>query len=135
MQLNYLDRWLVPISGGPNTEYAIQLLLPALTSLGRQPEIHLCQVFAPSQPTPDLASLQNASRFIRQTLDILPSVTPLYGEDIATAAIDFATDRGCQGIILGASREGLLSQTIHGNLPESFARSSNCTVIVVRKAI
>jgi len=142
MQLNYLDRWLVPISGGANAAYALELL-PALTSLSREPEVHLCQVFAPSESSPDLSNLQNASRFIHKTLDIPASITPLYSAEIAQAAIDFAIDKGCQGIILGASRESLLSQKIHSNLPESIAKclpwriacGSTCTIIVVRKAI
>jgi chloride channel protein, CIC family len=134
MRLNHLDRWLVPISGGANAEYALELL-PALTALSRELEIHLCQVFAASESPPDLSSLHAAADFVSRTLDIQAIVTPLYGEDIAQTAIDFAADKGCQGIILGASREGLLSQTIHGNLPEAIARGSNCTVIVVRRAI
>ncbi len=132
--LNYLNRWLVPISGGPNAEYMLQLL-PALTALSRDLEIYLCQVFDPTQSPPDLSSLDNAAAFLRQNSGIYPIVTPLFSAEIDQAAIDFATDKGCQAIILGASREGLLQQTIHGNLPESIARGSDCTVIVVRKAI
>ena len=109
-------------------------LLPALTALGREPEIHLCQVFAPTDTVPDLTNLTNAANFISQTLDLQASVTSLSAERIAAAVNDFATARGCQGIILGASRESLLSQTIHGNLPESIACSSSCTVIIVSKA-
>ena len=134
MRLHCLDRWLMPISSGANVKYALELL-PALTALGREPEIHLCQVFAPTDTSPDLRNLANAANFVSQTLDIQASVTPLSADRIATAVNNFATARGCQGIILGASRESLLSQTIHGNLPESIACGSNCTVIILRKAM
>jgi chloride channel protein, CIC family len=133
MRLTHLNRWSIPIAGGPNSEYALQLL-PALTSLGRAPEIHLCQIFTPTQYPPDLHNLQMAADFIRQNLDMVPTITPLYADTIATAAIDFATTKQCDAIILGASRESLLQQTIQGNIPDSIARGANCTVIVVRKA-
>jgi nucleotide-binding universal stress UspA family protein len=36
------------------------------------------------------------------------------------------------GIILGASRDSLLRQVVHGNIPETLTRNSNCTVVLVR---
>jgi CIC family chloride channel protein len=134
MRLTRLSRWLVPIAGGPNTEYALQLL-PALVAIDREPEIHLCQVFSPTDYPPDLSNLNTAAAFIRHHLSIVANVTTLYSDDIASAAIDFASDKQCDAIILGASREGLLKQTIQGNIPEAIARGSDCTVIVVRAAI
>ncbi|WP_302849270.1 universal stress protein [Leptolyngbya iicbica] len=35
-------------------------------------------------------------------------------------------------ILLGASREGLLTQAIKGNIPEAIARRSHCNVILFR---
>ncbi len=133
MRLTALNRWSIPIAGGPNAEYALKLL-PALTSLSRAPEIHLCQIFAPTEYPPDLSNLQTAADLVRQNLDLVPTITPLYADTIATAAIDFATAKQCDAIILGASRESLLQQTVRGNIPDSIARGANCTVIVVRKA-
>jgi hypothetical protein len=37
-------------------------------------------------------------------------------------------------VVLGASREGLLQQVVHGNIPEAIARGVNSTVILVRGA-
>lgn len=70
----------------------------------------------------------------RRHLDIPTTVTALYSDAIAASAIDFAVHKQCDAIVLGASREGLLSQAIH-NIPDAIARGSDCTVIVVRKAI
>ena len=133
VRLHHLDCWLVPISSGDNVKSALELL-PALTALGREPQIHLCQVFSPTNTAPDLTNLDNAANFVSQTLDLRVSVKPLSADRIATAVTDFATAKGCQAIVLGASRESLLSQTIHGNLPESIACGSDCTVIIVSKA-
>jgi chloride channel protein, CIC family len=132
-ELAALDRWLVPISGGPNATYALELL-PTLVSLNDEPQIHLCQIFAPENAAPDISGLQEAATLLYQNSGISATVTPLFSENIAQAAIDFAKNKGCQGIILGASREGLLRQTLYGNIPELVARGSNSTVIVVRKS-
>ncbi|MGB7894248.1 MAG: universal stress protein, partial [Microcoleus sp.] len=50
------------------------------------------------------------------------------------ALIDLAQNDQCDAIVLGASREGLLKQVIHGNIPEAVARGCDCTVILVRSA-
>ena len=134
MRLTHINRWLVPISGGPNTEYALQLL-PALIALNRDPEIHLCQVFAPTDDCPDRRSLNIAADFISQSTDIVAKIATLYADDVPSAAIDFAIEQQCHAIILGASRESLLKQSIHGNIPNAIAHGSDCTTIVVRAAI
>jgi CIC family chloride channel protein len=54
---------------------------------------------------------------------------------VPEAIIELAQKKQCDVIILGASREGLLKQVMHGNIPEAIARNSNCTVILVRGAI
>ena len=131
MQLTDLNRWLVPISGGSNVHYALQLL-PALTSLSREPEIHLCQIFPTTDNLPDLRDLHTAANFVRQNSDAIVSISTPSADVVATTTIDFAIEKQCDVIMLGASREGLLRQTIYGNIPESIARGSSCTVIVVR---
>ena len=131
MRLTDLNRWLVPISGGSNVHYALQLL-PALTSLSREPEIHLCQIFPTTDRLPDLRDLHTAANFVRQSSDAIVSISTPSADVVATATIDFAIEKQCDVIMLGASREGLLRQTIYGNIPESIARGSSCTVIVVR---
>jgi chloride channel protein, CIC family len=134
LRLTQLDRWLVPISGGPNMQYALQLL-PALISLSRDPEIYLCQFFDPTNFQPDLHHLNTAANFIQQNLSIPTTIMPLYSDAIVATTIDLAAQKQCDAIVLGASREGLLHQKIQGNIPEAIARGSDCTVIVIREAI
>lgn len=133
LRLTNLNRWLVPISGGPNMQYALKLL-PALVSFSRDPEIYLCQFFDPHQTQPDLNNLNTAANFVREHLGTPTTILPLYSDAIAATTIDLAAEKQCDAIILGASREGLLQQTIQGNIPEAIAQGSNCTVIVVRAA-
>lgn len=132
-RLTNLNRWLVPIAGGPNSQYALEML-PAILSLSRTPEIHLCQFFDPHHPQPDLGHLNTAAQSIQQRIDADVAVIPLYSDAIAATAIDLAHHQQCDGIILGASREGLLQQAIH-NIPDAIAQGCDCTVIVVRSAI
>jgi chloride channel protein, CIC family len=115
-------------------QYALQLLA-ALTSLSRDPEIYLCQFFNPHQAQANLDNLSTAATFVREHLGTPTTILPLYSDAIAVTAIDLAIEKQCDAIILGASREGLLHQTIQGNIPEAIASGSDCTVIVVRAAI
>ena len=134
LRLTNLNRWLVPISGSPNMQYALKLL-PALVSFSRDPEIYLCQFFDPHQTQPDLNNLNTAANFVREHLGTPTTILPIYSDAIAATTIDLAAEKQCDAIILGASREGLLQQTIQGNIPEAIAQGSNCTVIVVREVI
>jgi chloride channel protein, CIC family len=128
-----LDHWLVPIGGGPNAKYALQLL-PALITTGQRPTLQLCQCFDPRRPQ-DLRYLQAAANFIKQRSKVPVSLVPFYSEAIATDMIALATAKACDVIMVGASREGLLQRAIQGNIPEAIAKGSDCTVIVVRKGI
>src|SRR5919199_2352322 len=56
-------RWLVPIAGGPNSSYALQLL-PALATLGGTPTLKVTQVFPPSSLLPDTTGLEKAAYFL-----------------------------------------------------------------------
>lgn len=126
-----LDRWLVPIAGGPNSQRAIQLL-PALTSLSETPQVKLCQVFQPSV-TPDTAGLEQATQWLStQIRDV--QATHLQATSVADAVITLARSDRADVIVLGASREGLLQQVISGNIPAAIARESSCTVMLVRGA-
>lgn len=129
-----LQRWLVPVAGGPNSQYAITLL-PALVSLSQNPEIRLCQIFPRSQNRQDIHVLEEAAAFLRQRQQTPVTMIPVCSNSVSDAVIDMAQKDQCDVIVLGASREGMLQQAIHGNIPEAIARHSQCTVILVRKAI
>lgn len=134
LQLDRMNQWLVPIGGGPNVEYAVKLL-PALVSLSRNPQIHLVHVHQPWESETNLVTLENSALFLRQRSRSAVKITPLQADSVVDAIMDIAEKDQCDAIILGASREGLLQQAIHGNIPEAIARHSHCTVILVRKAI
>ena len=49
--------------------------------------------------------------------------------------ISLAESQHCDVILLGASREGLLQNVIHGNIPTMIASQVQSTVILVRGAL
>ncbi len=130
---NHFDRWLVPIAGGPNSQQAIALL-PALASLSKTPNVKLCQVFDPDENQPDTTSLTKAAHFLEQKLDGMVKTAQVRDTSIADAILRFAKRHNTDVIILGASREGLLQQVVHGNIPATISRNSQQTVILVRAA-
>ncbi|MGG6294259.1 chloride channel protein [Leptolyngbya sp. AN02str] len=129
-----MDRWLVPIAGGPNAQQALQFL-PALVQLGHQPEIRICQVISPNSPTLITQPLQEALAQLRQTTDCPVVARPIWGESVPETVCQLAMRKPYDVIVLGASREGLLTQVMQGNIPEAIARDSASTVILVRGAL
>ncbi|HEY9809590.1 MAG TPA: chloride channel protein [Halomicronema sp.] len=129
-----LNRWLVPMAGGPNAQRAVQLL-PALVAVSLKPEIRLCQVQQPSVGEHDITVLEQASKFLGRCLSVPVIQMPICSSSVAGALIDLAQKNQCDVVVLGASREGMLQQAIGGNIPEEIARNCNCTVMLVRSAI
>jgi CIC family chloride channel protein len=125
--------WLIPIAGGPNAELALKLL-PALTTLSPHPQVRVCQVFPRNVAASDTSLLQEAVSTLHRHIRGPVLARPLWDDMVSDAIIQLAWSESCHVIVLGASREGLLKQAIQGNIPESIARQSNRTVILVRGA-
>ncbi len=130
------NRWLVPIAGGPNSKEAIQLL-PALVKLGQALEIQLCQVFEPSDSQPDLTVLEQARLYLIRHCKFSRKITTasVKATSVSEGVINLVKKEHFDVVVLGASREGLLQQAIHGNIPEAIASRVESTVILVRGAI
>ncbi|AFY41130.1 chloride channel protein [Nostoc sp. PCC 7107] len=131
------NRWLIPTAGGPNAKFAMKLL-PALLTLGNNPEIHLTQVFKPSELNPDMQILDQAIHQLtrhRQLSGTIFLATPVQADSVAEGVINLVKKQGFDVVILGATREGLLQQAIQGNIPEAIASGVESTVILVRGAI
>ncbi|MBE9119691.1 chloride channel protein [Tychonema sp. LEGE 07199] len=128
-----LRRWLVPIRGGYKQAAALRLL-PALVAASSVPEIKLCQIHQPSVAEPSRDELKQAAEFVQRRVRCSVVATAVCATSVSDALIDQAQNDQCDAIVLGASREGLLKQVIHGNIPEAVARGCDCTVILVRSA-
>ncbi|WP_088241690.1 chloride channel protein [Calothrix rhizosoleniae] len=130
-QTNF-NRWLIPVAGGPNVSEAVQLL-PAFASLGTIPKIELCTVYAPTE-TPDTKILEKFVQYLQPKFSRKVKVTTIPAYSVAQTIVSVAEKQKIDAIVMGATRETLLQQVIHGNIPETIARQSNCTVIIVRSA-
>ncbi|BAY17437.1 putative chloride channel protein [Anabaenopsis circularis NIES-21] len=131
------NRWLIPTAGGPNAKFAMKLL-PALLTLGNEPEIHLTQVFKPSDLRPDMQILDQAIHQLMRHRQLSRNVfvaTPVQADSVSEGVINLVKHKGFDVVILGATREGLLQQAIQGNIPEAIASGVESTVILVRGAI
>ncbi|MBW4563709.1 MAG: chloride channel protein [Mojavia pulchra JT2-VF2] len=130
------NRWLVPMAGGPNAREAIKLL-PALVTLGEDPQIRLTRVFKPSELEPDMTVLEQAIRQLmrRRNLSSTVVATPVKADSVSEGVINLVKTENYDVVVLGASREGLLQQAIQGNIPEAIASGVESTVILVRGAI
>lgn len=135
-ELQLRPNWLIPIAGGPNTRRALQLL-PALLKFNRplaQPRLWLAQVHPPQDFEADYSGLEKVAHRLRKKLELPVMTAPLRGHSVVNSIIRFAKKEHCDVVILGASREGLLKQTVQGNIPDEIARSVKSTVILVRSA-
>ncbi|MGB5962050.1 MAG: chloride channel protein [Coleofasciculaceae cyanobacterium] len=142
-----LNRWLVPMAGGPNAQEAVQLL-PALVPHNQAAQIQLFHVYDsteerrlnfdkyqfPNQtevmPNPEF--IEAAAQFLKHHINTPILVASVCADSVPAAVLNYAKQDQSDVIILGASREGLLQQVQHGNIPAVISRQSNCTVILVR---
>lgn len=128
------NRWLIPITGGSNTEYALQLM-PALVNLSPYPEIYLCEVFSPTDKDYEFSQLEKYADSLYKLLRFSVGQIAVCSKSVTDAIIDLANQQRSDVIMLGASHEGFLQQLIHGNIPEAITRNSDRTIIVFRKKL
>jgi chloride channel protein, CIC family len=139
------DRWLLPTAGGPNSRHAMKLL-PALLGLTDAPEVLLCRITATAPESTESEStestektskqdLERTSKVLKHRIDAPIKTIQYQSDSIAEAVVNLSIEHDCDVIVLGATRAGLLQQVIQGNIPETIARQSQCTVILVRTAM
>lgn len=125
------SHWLIPMSGGPNIRRALHYL-PALIQLQTPAQIFLAQVIPPHRKSFSGRRLKALAQDLQTHLDC--EITPLLlrSTDVVESVTQFAQREACPLIILGASREGMIQQVIHGNIPEAIASQTEATVILLR---
>lgn len=129
-----LGNCIIPMAGGPNAQEGLNLL-PALLSIyppNLIPSIWLTKVFLPNEQNVDSGDIEEQIK--KLTKDINTTINPvrICSHSIVSAIIDLINAKKSDLVVLGASRESLLKQAIHGNIPEAIAASLKTTVIIVR---
>ncbi|PIG92223.1 chloride channel protein [Gloeocapsopsis sp. IPPAS B-1203] len=130
------NRWLVPMAGGPNANVAVKLL-PGLISIGSAPYVRLCQIFSLSETQPDMKVLKTALQYLIRRRHFVATVvaTPVKASSVVDGVLDLIEKDNIDVVMLGASREGLLQQTIKGNIPAMIASRAKCTVMLLRGSL
>ncbi|MGF1537958.1 MAG: chloride channel protein [Elainellaceae cyanobacterium] len=123
------ENWLFPVAGGPNSQQALKHI-PALMGLGQSPAVTVCQVFDPAKPQDNGPLHQTAQDLLQRGCSV--QSCPAFGSTVSDAVLAVADKAQSDVIILGASRAGILLQTLRTNIPEAIARTSSATVILVR---
>lgn len=127
-----LQRWLLPSAGGPNSKMATRLL-PALTTLHDSPELHLCAIAPSHQNRQQLQhQLRQHSGILEQSIHQTVSTHLLISDNIAESILHLSHQCNSDVIILGASREGLFSHVIKGNIPLEIAAASDATILLIQ---
>jgi len=130
-------RILVPVSGGPNARMALEIAITQAESLERSNGSRVEVValnLALGLSAADTAALKKQRQEIVEHLDIEGwpieiRIEPAQDvvEDILRVAADF------DQIVIGASEERLLEQSLFGSIPQRVAEESGVTVIMVKR--
>jgi CIC family chloride channel protein len=128
-----LNRWLIPTAGGPNAQVAIDLL-PGLLTLGQSSEVRLCSVCHPVDGkclTPH--HLSTMAEELEDKLHRPVHTHVVTSESVSEAIIQLSRKYWSDAILMGASRENLMSQVLRGNIPLEIAQNTDITVILLRQ--
>ena len=126
-----LDHIIVPTSGGPNSAYALGLLLP-LT-----PEVQVTALYVAVDRHGENEEALGRSR-LRQLMDFVDAGDRIESrlvttETVAEGIVSEATAQ-CDLVVIGASEESRLDQILFGNLPEAVVNGLQRPVMVIRRA-
>jgi amino acid transporter/nucleotide-binding universal stress UspA family protein len=133
-------RILVPIAGGPNSRMALELALTEADAIelrtDQRPEVVALNLMfgLADEPHPEEKLQARREALIKEfdmahwpiELQVEPARADVV-EDILRVAEDF------DEIVIGASEEGLLEQSLFGSIPQRIAEEANATVMMVKR--
>lgn len=130
-------RILVPVAGGPNTRLALELALTEADALElsgeKRPDIVALNLVLDGT-TDDSGALERRRKRLVEELSIGDWPLELrlaFANDVVQGILAEAAD--FDQIIIGASEEGLLEQTLFGSIPQRVAEEALTTVIMVKQ--
>jgi amino acid transporter/nucleotide-binding universal stress UspA family protein len=132
------DRILVPIAGGPHARLALELALIQAEAIkenngGKEPEVVALNIMKGADLN-NTAAIEERRETLIKNLDIKDwpvEVKVVVAEDIVQGILKQAAD--FDQIIIGASDEGLLEQSLFGSIPQRVAEEALTTVIMVKR--
>ncbi len=124
-----IKRIVVPTSGGPNTLYALSILMTLA------PEIEIVAVYIAPEHLGENEVALGRSR-LRQVLEFIDAQdrveTRLITAPTITAGIREAAADG-DVVVIGASQESSVDKILFGNIPDEVVRVSKKPVVVMRE--
>ncbi|WP_254862005.1 universal stress protein [Halovivax gelatinilyticus] len=122
---------LVPVAGGPHTEYAGQIA--GSVARGHDATVELVTVIPPAATTEETEAARDLLTRISPELGAVDSVTEtvLRNDDVVEAIVERADDHDVT--VLGAARGGLVRRVLVGDVPESVGRRADSAVIMCRR--
>jgi nucleotide-binding universal stress UspA family protein len=126
-----LERILIPTAGGPHATLASEYVGILQEHLGCK--VSCCYVVPPDASEHDrIAARDWIARTIHRTrLENRSEALLLEGRRIAPTLVKAAGDYDL--IVLGASKEGVFSSVLFGEIPEKVARYSRTPVMIVKR--
>ena len=126
-----IDRLLIPTAGGPHASLAAEYVSILQKEYGTA--VSCCYVLGEN---PTVGEKETALDWIDKTIHLtgLEGTVErrlVEGKKIASALIKAASDYDM--IVLGASKEGVFSSVLFGEIPEKVARYSRTPVMIVRR--
>jgi nucleotide-binding universal stress UspA family protein len=128
-------RILVPVAGGPNTRLALELALTEAEAIeqrsGTLPEVVALNII-PNGSDGNKLEQRRLTLLKDLGIDGWPvELRIVVGDDIGEAILNEAND--FEQIIIGASEEGLLEQSLFGSIPQRVAEEALSTVIMAKR--
>jgi nucleotide-binding universal stress UspA family protein len=125
-----IQRILITTAGGPHATLAAEYV-GIYHSEGQ--EVTCCYVVDPNS---DERARESARQWMQKTLRLTNlegrvEMRLLEGKRVATTLVKAAAD--CDLVVLGASREGVFSNALFGEIPEKVARYAQTPVMIVQR--
>jgi nucleotide-binding universal stress UspA family protein len=126
-----VERILIPTAGGPHASLASEYVGILQEQLGA--EVSCCYVVPPGAAEHDRAA---ARQWIEKTIQYTPLVERaemlvLEGRRVTPTLVKAAVEYDM--LVIGASKEGVFSSVLFGEIPEKVARYSRTPVMIVKR--
>lgn len=125
-----IDKILVPTAGGPHANLAAEYV--AIISKALDAEVDCCYVVKEEAPPLERESAKEwITKTIRRSGLEHCSRRIIEADNIAVSLVKVSSEYDL--IVLGASKEGIFSSVLFGEIPEKVARFSRSPVMIVRR--
>lgn len=122
---------LVPVAGGPNTEYAAELA--GAVARGNDASVELVTVVSPGAGDDAVADGRDLLTRTSPSLGAVETVTEtvLRGDDVVETIVDRSSDHDVT--VVGAAEDGLLQRVLVGSIPQAVGRQADGAVIMAKR--